>query len=563
MFKGCSNIESLDLSNWTQYSNKLTNLYCTFSTCNKLTNIYGIENWDVSNVKDFTSTFSGCNNLSVDLSNWDTSGAETMKYTFRGVNLSNINGYENLDTSNVTDIEGMFSACKDEYIDISNYKLDKVTSVKSLFEDCTNLSTISSSEDIFDAGMISKMSRMFYGCKSLPTVFPYIINVASISDRYSISNMFLSSSVREVTLSNASPSLKQVLEANPQYIGHNSYKADGFIIKFINDAFDLYYYAKNKITGYKKATEIPQSNLEELTNIIPCPNASYAFNEMYKVTSIPITNTWNTSYVKDMSYMFQWCEQLQSLDLSGWDTSKVTNMKYMLAYCRNLSDIDLSLLNTSKVTDMGYMMYECRKIDASKISNWDVSNVTNMRLAFSRCYATKSMDLSKWNTSKVTDMNNMFCSCTSLTSLNVANFDVSNVTDMYYMFGSCSKLTGLDLSRWNTSKVTNMGGMFAECKLLNNSNLNISGLDTSKASNMYKMFYQCSGLTGILPITIDCSSITAAGNNIYNTSGMKDMLYGTGITKIELKNVREDLKSQITAEYLGKNSTTLEVVFVN
>ena len=43
---------------------------------------------------------------------------------------------------------------------------------------------------------------------------------------------------------------------------------------------------------------------------------------------------WNTSNVKNMSYMFYCCARLESLDLSRWDMSNVMNMEDMFTGCR-------------------------------------------------------------------------------------------------------------------------------------------------------------------------------------------------------------------------------------
>ena len=101
------------------------------------------------------------------------------------------------------------------------------------------------------------------------------------------------------------------------------------------------------------------------------------------------------------------------------DTSTITNMSYMFWYCTNLTSLDLSSFNTSKVTNMSNM--------------------------FKSCPSLTSLDLSSFNTSKVTNMSSMFESCTNLTSLDVTSFDTSKVTDMNNILTGCSSLTSLIL----------------------------------------------------------------------------------------------------------------------
>ena len=73
--------------------------------------------------------------------------------------------------------------------------------------------------------------------------------------------------------------------------------------------------------------------------------------------------------------------------------NEIKDMSYMFDECKNLLSIDnFDLLDTSKVTNMSCMFLECESlISISDISNWDTSNVTNLRFLFFSC-------LLIWNT---------------------------------------------------------------------------------------------------------------------------------------------------------------------
>ena len=174
----------------------------------------------------------------------------------------------------------------------------------------------------------------------------------------------------------------------------------------------------------------------------------------------------NTSMVTDMSYMFNRCSGLTSLDLSGFNTSNVTDMDSMFYMCSSLTSLDLSDFNTSNVTRMNKMFSYCSGLTSLGLSGLDTSKVTDMSYMFDRCSGLTSLDLSGFNTSNVTNMSCMFDRCSGLTSLDLSNFVTSNVTDMDYMFKGCSGLTSLDLSGWNMSNVTSMYNMFNGCSKL-------------------------------------------------------------------------------------------------
>ena len=94
---------------------------------------------------------------------------------------------------------------------------------------------------------------------------------------------------------------------------------------------------------------------------------------------------WNVSNVKNMSGMFNYCNQF-NCDISSWDVSHVTNMKFMFYWCEQ---------------------FNC------DISKWDVSNVTHMNGMFSNCYRF-NCDISRWNVSNVEDMTNAFEKCRTI-----------------------------------------------------------------------------------------------------------------------------------------------------
>ena len=57
--------------------------------------------------------------------------------------------------------------------------------------------------------------------------------------------------------------------------------------------------------------------------------------------------------------MFARCSSLESIDLSSFNTTNVKDMSYMFNGCSSLKSIDLSSFNTTNVKDMSFMFYEC------------------------------------------------------------------------------------------------------------------------------------------------------------------------------------------------------------
>ena len=93
---------------------------------------------DTSNVKDMTSMFDGCKNLTA---------------------------IPQIDTSNVTRMNQMFYHCSN-LTTIPQIDTSKVNSMTYMFGYCSNLTTIPQ----IDTSMVTNMAYMFNGCKSLTTI---------------------------------------------------------------------------------------------------------------------------------------------------------------------------------------------------------------------------------------------------------------------------------------------------------------------------------------------------------------------------------------------------------
>ena len=134
---------------------------------------------------------------------------------------------------------------------------------------------------------------------------------------------------------------------------------------------------------------------------------------------------WNTSLVTDMSYMFSgwyekvsgkscsWYSKIASLDIAGkqvgegngsyvsWNTGNCIKFNNMFDYCNRLTSINMSGWNFSKATDMSRMFDRCESVDVITFPNTtDVSNVTNMIFLFGHIFnytvAKLQTEINKW-----------------------------------------------------------------------------------------------------------------------------------------------------------------------
>ena len=174
-------------------------------------------------------------------------------------------------------------------------------------------------------------------------------------------------------------------------------------------------------------------------------NTSGMFYGLIRLTTINNLEYLHTEGVKTMSYMFDGCSSLETLDLSNFDTGNVEDMHNMFDGCKALASLDVSNFNTEKVTNMKLMFYNCKALTSLDVKNFNTSNVTDMSAMFSGCEALTSLDLSSFNTEKVSDMGYMFYNCYDLETIYCAeDADWSGVENRVYygMFAKCTNLSG-------------------------------------------------------------------------------------------------------------------------
>ncbi len=197
-----------------------------------------------------------------------------------------------------------------------------------------------------------------------------------------------------------------------------------------------------------------QMTATDSPNLSAVEDASFMFYNDNTFTGNPSMANWNTSNIKNFSYMFSNMAILQIPDnfnapISTWDTSNATNFHRMfenrLAFNQNLNS-----WNTSNVTDMSYM-FSGTQVFNQPLSNWNTSNVTDMKWMF-HFNPNFNQPLNSWDISKVTDISHMFHGCTAFNQpLN--NWNTSMVTDINTVFSSASSFNQ-SLQTWNLPSLT-------------------------------------------------------------------------------------------------------------
>ncbi len=286
------------------------------------------------------------NNVLIDLSALDTSEVTDMQGMFAGCRGLTSLDVSNFDTSEVTDMQGMFSTCISlTSLDLSNFDTSKVTTMNEMFYCCYDLTSLDVSN--FDTSEVTNMNEMFYFCKSLTSLDVSNFDTSEVTD---MSGMFSTCS------------------------GLTSLDVSSFDTSKVTDMNDMFYYCCDLTS-----LDVSSFDTSQVTDM----------NDMFlrcsSLTSLDVSN-FDTSKVTDMSGMFCICSSLTSLDVSNFDTSEVTDMQGMFSTCSSLTSLDLSSFDTSKVTRMRSMFYDDSKLTTINVSDkWVIGSSTTITDMFSNC----------------------------------------------------------------------------------------------------------------------------------------------------------------------------------
>ena len=148
-----------------------TSCYKWFWYCTNLATIEGIENLNTENVTNMGVMFCGCQKLSsLDLTNFNTGNVTNMSgmfgycYGLTSLDLTSFN------TANVTDMGQMFVACNGlASLDLTSFNTANVMNMGHMFWGCNGLTSLDLTS--FNTANVTYMHFMFNNCSTLKTIY--------------------------------------------------------------------------------------------------------------------------------------------------------------------------------------------------------------------------------------------------------------------------------------------------------------------------------------------------------------------------------------------------------
>ena len=522
-----------------------------FRDMSEIQSISGLEYLNTENVTDMTSMFYGCSGItSLDLRHFNTAKVKNMGGLFRDCSgLKSVN-LSRFITASVTIMNQMFYGCSNlTSLDLSSFNTRVVILSTGMFMNCNNLITIYASDE-WSTQYTMAHSGMFTGCTSL---------VGGMGTTYDPNHV---------------DAAYAHIDGGPSNPGYFTKKPEPYAV-YDSENTTLTFYCDNQRnsrpgtaydlnTGSNNPGWYDDDTRSSVTQVVFDPSFAAAyptttsswFRGMYNLQSISGMEYLNTEEVTNMSYMFNQCIYLSSLDLSHFNTAKVTDMTRMFDYCTQLFLVYVgSAWNTDAVTQSSNMFRRCNKLKGGQGTYFSSNNPKDKTYAhidggpsnpgyfrdysISEAYTIYTEDnqtltfyydtnrLTRPGTTydvfpnagwynkdlvvkyvvfdqsfelaKPTSTSSWFSEMGSLESITgIRYLKTDSVTDMSYMFFECG-LSDLEmnnyLSYFNTAKVKRMEWMFHSCKAL--TTLDLTNFNTANVTDMSYMFDGCNDLTTI------------------------------------------------------------------
>lgn len=391
MFYGLHHYREMNLLDLTGINMSKVKRMSYFFTANKI-NHFLTDNFDTSNVEDMssmlynTATNNGDYSEILNAPGFSTKNVKNMSNMFRGTQATSIN-LSGLDFSNVEDMSHMLEGSNLTSLNLTGLHIPKVKDM-SYFVAGTKLSDYSVLAAL-DTSNVENMSGMFSAIRNVSHfIFPNI-NMSSVNN---MSEMFAMSKFGSMDLTAINTSnvvdMSRVFACMPELTSLN---LSTFRTQNVRNMSEMF--SQKSSTTESGACDVTIENKLQNLNLSNwdtrnVENMSKMFYEAGKLTQLDLSN-FNTSNVTNMSGIFNGTKGLTSLNISSFDTRRVVDMTAMfrMSMADNLDGIlDVSSFDTRSVINMASMFFGM-SVKTIYASNLFITNqVNNSAYMFAGCF---------------------------------------------------------------------------------------------------------------------------------------------------------------------------------
>ena len=344
------------------------------------------------------------------------------------LNLATIEGIENLNTSEVTNMNGMFLGTALTTIDVNTFDMTNVTNTYGMFRACENLTTIYCD----NTWNVNTSESMFLACSVLVGAVAYDSSKTDGSMANPVTGYFTSS--HPITLVSSGDG--EVTVPERAFPNHT--------VTITADPAPFCTIGSVTVTGDNSGNNVEVTAADGNYTFV-MPGEPVTVNVVFNVPDTATAVIWCED-VKTLYFISKPYEEVAGNTYDGhaitatWGGKDVTNNGWGVPAW----DADAAVKQTVEkvVFDESFAAVRPKSCYA-----WfyDMENLATIE------------GIENLNTSEVTNMNTMFYGV-GLTTIDVNTFDVSKVTNATGMFRSCSNLTTIYCN--NTWNIPTSGSMF-------------------------------------------------------------------------------------------------------
>ncbi|MBP5501821.1 MAG: BspA family leucine-rich repeat surface protein [Bacteroidales bacterium] len=302
--------------------------------------IYDTPHWNLSGYKKVVLT-----DAFINYTKSDAGKLKSCEYWFYGCDLANIEGLQNLNTSDVEDMRYMFANCT-----------------------CSDPTAASTAFKNFDTRNVLDMGYMFAesfsGCENIDLdlssfVAPKVTNLLK---------MFLESNIRTVDLSNFGGA--SVVEMRRMF--SKCYSLESIDLSNWKSADGV-----SALTEYMFACVDGESQLKtvKLGKLNLSDRCAWMFKDCKNLKSVDMSQV-NANKIIDMEYFFENCESLEDVDVSGtFEFDGPISLQGVFKNCKSLECLDLRTWKTKNVGSFNnfftsnYIGQACEKLNTVFVSD--------------------------------------------------------------------------------------------------------------------------------------------------------------------------------------------------
>ena len=340
--------------------------------------------------------------------------------------LASIEGLKYLNTSETTDMTGMFWGARLlKSIDVSGFKTGKALSLNSIFRECHAVERLDVGH--WDTSSAVNMGNMFISCKKVTSLDVGHWNTGNA--------IYMHSMFHSCT-------------------GLTSIDVNYWDVRKVKTAHNFFYGCTNLVS-----VDVSNWIWEQVQNL------SYFFYNCTSLKSIDVAN-WNVSSATLLYRMFQNCTSLESINVADWDVSNATSINGIFQGCSSLSQIDISRWDVSSLTELKDV-WSGSGVEAIDISNWNLCNLSTMQETFKDAPNVKQIKIGTINPDNTFSWWHIFLNCPNLQAVDLSGVNSAKISNMTLAFANCSSLKTIYVNNeWNVDHLMYHGDMFRDCTSL-------------------------------------------------------------------------------------------------